>query len=317
MKLNKSPLINYQKPTNGSATIIALIVVGVSAVLLSGLIWRQEIQMRILENSRDHTQVVWLQRSAIDFARLILVEDQKISDYDHLGEIWAIPLVEGKLADFLKNTEMSEEVSKVVLIGSISDAQSLFNITNLWDLNFKSINTKAVETYGRLLGSLGLDSKIAQQTAEIYLESGQAPIDMASIYALASYQVPQMKVLSSFVTLLPTQTKINANTSSAEVLMAYIPGLSRSAADSFVQQRNQKPARSFQEIISLLSDSGSGINAFPSAEMVDFRSEYWLVNTEITINESNFKNTALIKRSSNKFQKDDITQIIWSRGSRG
>lgn len=317
MKLHQFLMPTHRQSSTGSATITALIVVGVSAVLLSSLIWRQEVQMRVLENSRDHTQAVWLQRSAIDFARLILVEDQKFNNYDHLGEIWAIPLVESKLADFLKNTEMSEEVSKVVLIGSISDAQSLFNIRNLWDQNFKSINAPAVESYGLLLASLGLDSKIAQQTAVIYLESGQAPIDMGSVYALASYQAPEMKVLTSFVTLLPSQTKINANTASAEVMMATIPGLSRSAANSFTQMRSQNPARSFQQIIALLADSGSGLNVYPSSETVDFRSEYWLVNTEITIKESNFKNTALIKRSTNKFQKEDITQIMWSRGSRG
>lgn len=317
MKLNKSHSPAYRDPSSGSATILALIVVGVAAVLLSGLIWRQEIQMRVLENSRDHTQVVWLQRSAVDFARLILVEDQRNSNYDHLGEIWAIPLVESKLADFLKNADMTDEASKVVLIGSISDAQALFNITNLWDSNFKSISQSGVESYGRLLSSLGLDSKIAQQTAEIYLESGTPPIDLASIYSLASYQIPEMKVLGSFITLLPTKSKINANTVSAEVLMASIPSLSRSAANSFVLQRSQKPINSFQGIISLLSESGAGLGVFPSVEEVDFKSEYWFVNSEITIKDSYFKNTTLIKRSISKFQKEDITQIIWSRVNRG
>lgn len=317
MKLHKSCLAANQEPSKGSATITALIVVGVAAVLLSGLIWRQEIQMRVLENSRDHAQVVWLQRSAVDFARLILVEDQRNSNYDHLGEIWAIPLVESKLADFLKNADIADEVSQVVLVGSISDAQALFNIANLWGPNFQSINQSGVEAYGRLLDSLGLDSKIAQQTAEIYLASGVPPIELANLFSLTSYKLPEMKILSSFITLLPTQTKINVNTASNEVLMAAMPGLSRSAANSFVQQRSKKPISSFQEIISLLSESGSGLNILPSTEIVDFKSEYWYVNSEISIKDSYFKNTTLIKRSSNKFQKEDITQIIWSRVNRG
>lgn len=317
MKLNKRSLSFFKESSSGSATITALIVVGVASVLLSGLIWRQEIQMRVLENSRDQTQVVWLQRSAVDFARLILVEDQKNSNYDHLGEIWAIPLVESKLADFLKNTDVTDEVSQVVLVGSISDAQALFNITNLWDQNFRSINRPGVEGYERLLSALGLDSKVAQQTAQIYLEKNSSPIDLASVYSLAAYQTPEMRVLSSFITLLPAQTKINVNTASSEVLMAVIPGLSRSAANSFVQQRTQKPINTFQGIISLLSESGSGLNVFPSAEIVDFKSEYWHVNTEISIKDSYFKNMTLIRRSSNKFQKEDTTQIIWSRVNRG
>ena len=75
-----------QSDERGSATITALIVVGVTAVLLAGLMWRQQIQIRSLENNRDRIQALWLQRAAIDFARLVLVEDQRTSQYDHLGE---------------------------------------------------------------------------------------------------------------------------------------------------------------------------------------------------------------------------------------
>jgi general secretion pathway protein K len=40
--------------------------------MLAGLMWRQQIQIRSLENARDLVQVRWLQRAAIDFARLVL-----------------------------------------------------------------------------------------------------------------------------------------------------------------------------------------------------------------------------------------------------
>lgn len=71
----------------GSATVTALIVVGVAAVLLAGLMWRQQIQIRTLENARDLVQAQWLQRAAIDFARLVLVEDQRNSQIDHLARL--------------------------------------------------------------------------------------------------------------------------------------------------------------------------------------------------------------------------------------
>lgn len=101
----------------GSATVTALIVVGVAAVLLAGLMWRQQIQVRTLENARDRVQAQWLQRAAIDFARLVLVEDQRNSQIDHLGEAWALPLADGKVADFLKNADVPDEIAAVTLQG--------------------------------------------------------------------------------------------------------------------------------------------------------------------------------------------------------
>ena len=146
----------------GSATVTALIVVGVAAVLLTGLMWRQQIQIRTLENARDQVQAQWLQRAAIDFARLVLVEDQRNSQIDHLGEAWALPLADGRVADFLKNADVPDEIAAVTLQGQLLDAQSQFNLANLWDKSFKTINTPGVLEYGRLLEALGLDKNLAQ-----------------------------------------------------------------------------------------------------------------------------------------------------------
>lgn len=308
--------LNEIQSSRGSATITALIVVGVATVVLSGLIWRQEIQMRVLENFREQTQVKWLERSAVDFARLILHEDQRQSNVDHLGEIWAIPLLDSQVGKFLQNTDITEDISKVVLLGSIADAQALFNLRNLWNESHQIINHQEVEVYARLLRSLNLDSKIALQTAEIFREMGYIPMDSSAIYALPMYQPSEVASLRPFVILLPTPSKINVNTASAEVLMAVTPGLSRVSANRFIQTRSQKPVQSFNDIISQLSDAGVGLNGFPGSHAVDFKSEFWLVKTEIKIKNNYFNHVALIKRNSSQAQKDDATEILWSRAYR-
>ena len=310
-------LLSKSYSSDGSATITALIVVGVATVLLSGLIWRQEIQLRVLENFREQKQVNWLERSAVDFARLILNEDQRQSNVDHLGEIWAIPLLDSQVGKFLQNTDITEDVSKVVLFGSISDAQALFNLRNLWNESHQFINYQEVEVYARLLQFLNLDSKIALQTAEFFRETGYLPSDIASIYALPVYQQSEAASLRSFLVLLPNRSKINVNTASAEVLMAVTPGLSRLSANRFIQSRSQKPIQSFNEIISQFSDAGVALNGFPSSNSIDFRSQFWLVKTEIKIKNNYFNHVSLIKRNSPQTQRDDATEILWSRVHRG
>lgn len=309
--------LKKDRSSQGSATITALIVVGVATVVLSGLIWRQEIQMRVLENFREQTQVKWLQRAAVDFARLILNEDQRHSNVDHLGEIWAIPLLDGQIGKFLQNADITEDVSKVVLLGSIADAQALFNLRNLWNESHQMINYQEVEAYARLLQSLNLDSKIAIQTAESFREMGYIPMDLASIYALPIYQQLEGASLRPFLVILPSPSKINVNTASAEILMAVTPGLSRVSANRFIQTRSQKPIQSYKEIISQLSDAGVALNGIPNSNAVDYKSQFWLVKTEIKIKNNYFNHVSLIKRNGSRSQKEDATEILWSRVHRG
>lgn len=75
----------------GSATVTALIVVGVAAVVITSLIWRQQLQIRNIETTRDKTQAQWLQHGMIDFARLVLAQDLRTSQADHLGELGPFP----------------------------------------------------------------------------------------------------------------------------------------------------------------------------------------------------------------------------------
>jgi general secretion pathway protein K len=297
----------------GSATITALIVVGVTAVLLAGLMWRQQIQIRSLENNRDRIQAQWLQRAAIDFARLVLVEDQRNSQNDHLGEAWALPLADGRVADFLKNTDIPDEIAAVTFSGRLTDAQSLLNLSNLWDRNFQGVNPAGVKEFERLLDALGLDRGLAQQTAQAALQAGMPLFDLEGLLKLPNYSPAIVEQLRPFVTILPTTSMVNVNTAPPEVLMAAISGLSRGAANSFVQQRATTPFKSLDEITTLLNSVGGGQGATIDAGLVDVKSQFWLANTEIRLGRGIFVSSALIQRSPTPLPGGNYTQVIWSQ----
>jgi general secretion pathway protein K len=95
------------KKERGSATITALIVVSISTLIISGLMWRQEVQVRQLEHRRLQQQAVWIERSAIDLARVVLREDLRNSGVaDFIGEPWSLPLAQSRVADFFKSTDL-------------------------------------------------------------------------------------------------------------------------------------------------------------------------------------------------------------------
>ncbi len=297
----------------GSATVTALIVVGVAAVLLTGLMWRQQIQIRTLENARDQVQAQWLQRAAIDFARLVLVEDQRNSQIDHLGEAWALPLADGRVADFLKNADVPDEIAAVTLQGQLLDAQSQFNLANLWDKGFKTINTPGVLEYGRLLEALGLDKNLAQLTAQGILQMDMPLYDLEGLLKLPAYNPEILEQLRPFVSILPILTTVNVNTASPEVLMAAIPGLSRSAAGAFAQQRAASPLKSADEIVTLLNKMGASQGVSLDASLVDVRSQFWLARSEIRMGRGIFVSSSLIQRSLSPLPGGNFTQVIWSK----
>ena len=305
--------INGTSSERGSATVTALIVVGVAAVLLAGLMWRQQIQIRTLENARDRVQAQWLQRAAIDFARLVLVEDQRNSQIDHLGEAWALPLADGKVADFLKNADVPDEIAAVTLQGQLIDAQSLFNLTNLWDKSFKTINPPGVQEFGRLLDALGLDKNLAQLTAQGVLQTDMPIYDLEGLLRLPAYNSGILEQIRPFVTVLPILTTVNVNTASPEVLMAAIPGLTRSAASSFVQQRAVTPLKTADELTSLFNKMGTSQGISIDASLIDVRSQFWLARSEIRMGRGIFVSSALIQRSQAPLPSGNFTQVIWNK----
>jgi general secretion pathway protein K len=207
----------------GSATVTALIVVGVAAVVITSLVWRQQLQVRNIETTRDKTQAQWLQHGMIDFARLVLTQDLRTSQADHLGEAWSLPLSDSKVADFLKNVDIPDELQAVTVNGGITDAQGLFNLTNLWNANFQS-NANGVLAYSRLLAALGFNSNLAQQTAQIVQDRQMALNDVSDLMGIPGYSVIMIQTLRSYVSVLPNPTTINFNTAPAEVLMAAFAG---------------------------------------------------------------------------------------------
>ena len=318
-RIVSGPLFCYTKSPQaerGSATITALIVVGVAAVLMTGLIWRQQMQIRTLENTRDRVQAQWLQRGAVDFARLVLVEDQRASQFDHLGEAWALPLADGRVADFLKNTDVPDEIAAVTLQGQLVDAQSRFNVLNLWDSQFKTVQVAGVQQYARLLDALGLDRNLAQLTAQSALQADIPLFDLEGLLALPSYTPAMLEQLRPFVILLPRATAINVNTAPVEVLMSAIPGLSRSSAANIVQLRASRPIKSLDELRASLNQADGTQASAIDASLLDVKSQFWLARSEISLGRGIFTSSTLIQRSPSPLPGGDFTQVIWNKTGR-
>jgi general secretion pathway protein K len=298
------------KRQQGSALITSLLVIGLCSTIIAGMVWQQNLQVRQIEIQRDKVQVNWLQRGAVDWARLILTEDLKSNSHDHLGEVWALPLSDSQLDDFLKKVELGVELKGTSLKGQLFDAQAKFNLANLWDSRFQSAQPSGILAFERLLEINGLDKKYAQQLSQKVLEGDLPPAKLKDIPAIISMNDQEWRILKDDLILLPEATLINANTASAKVLFASMSGLSQSNAEAIVSERAKKPFVTISEFRTYLGNMGISTATQNSVNQVGVSSRFFIAQAEIKHGSRVFVRSSLIERG-NKTSSVNNTRIIW------
>jgi len=149
----------------GVAIITALLLTTLAVTIVASLFWQQQVQVRSMENQRLHLQTKWILRGALDYARLILREDGFMGgSVTTLDGVWATPLAETRLDDYVERERVEGENFNATLSGQITDAQSRYNLNNL--ASNKVVSAAQVTVFQRLLTNLQLDPSLAQVTAQ-------------------------------------------------------------------------------------------------------------------------------------------------------
>jgi general secretion pathway protein K len=289
--------------------------VGIVAIAASGLAWKQHLEIRQLENVRDQVQVGWLQKNVVDFSRVILKDDlRQNGGVDHLGEIWALPLQDSKIADFLKSQDLPDEIDSIMLKARLTDAQSMFNLTNLWgNNNAGQPDPDAIKVYVNLLNQLGLDGQLANQTVNIALRSQGKPTQMDDLLTYPGYSKEILTKIKQFVTVLPQTTPVNINTCSAEVLLAVYSFLTRSDVERLLQSRTTAPFTSIDDVNKRVNQVRPNVANPTINPLLDVKSNFWIVYSEIQMRQRLFNNQTLISRNATLLSGGNLTQIIWSK----
>ena len=131
-----------------------------SPTLGRSMVWQQWRAIQVEAAERAHTQSAWVLSGALDWARLILREDGKTGGTDGLGEPWAVPLAEARLSTFLAaDKDNTEDAPDAFLSGSITDANSRYNLTNVVQ-GGKIIGTELL-VLQRLCESISLSGRVS------------------------------------------------------------------------------------------------------------------------------------------------------------
>ena len=251
----------------GAALLAAMLTVTLVATFAATALWQQWRSVEVEAAERTRIQSAWILIGALDWSRLILIEDSRAGGADHLAEPWAVPLEEARLSTFLaadRNVTQIDDAGggeEAFLSGQIIDLQSRLNLANL--VSGDTVNEAALAQFERLFAQLGLPP--AELTALVQaLRQAQAPGSENTDAPLMPQSPSQLAwlglaprtlaLLAPHITLLPERKPVNLNTAGAEGLMATLRGLDRAGADRIMAVRQMQPFRSVDDVKKLLGE---------------------------------------------------------------
>jgi general secretion pathway protein K len=283
---------------------MAMLVVAVTSMLVSGVFLRQSTMARQVENEIAIGQAQCLLEGAVDWVRIILREDARTSVTDHLAEPWAVSLEQTRLDD--------ESGDPTWISGAIEDAQSRYNLHNLVGPDGPQPNEVAV--LRRLLEMMGANAALAEPIARRIFDAvsprpdatGRPSIMPATLDDIVIDNADQRSALERlrpFVTLLPAPSAINANTAPAEVLAARFSNLSLVDARRLVEGRGSVSFRDLNDMANRLP----GQQLTGGTGQVDVATQFFLLRGYVEHRRVRVQALALLKRV------DDRVEVIWTR----
>lgn len=303
----------------GVALITALLVVALAALIASGMLSTQNINIHRSGNLLLADQGWWYAIGAENWAGTVLKRDAEDNKYDDLSEPWSQAL------DFLP-------VEGGFLSGGLQDLQGRFNLNNL----LGSDTEEATEQLEILLNAIegvepseapGLAQAILDWidpdieasfpdgaeddfylTADIPYRTPNQPMHSPSELLLLRDMTPEIyRALLPFVATLPPNTPINVNTAPVEVLATISTELTADNLTEILKARDQGPFETLDEFMVL--DALAGININP--DNITVSTNYFLVEAVAQIGNARTTLYSVLRRDS----EGDVTVIRRSRNS--
>jgi general secretion pathway protein K len=300
----------------GMALLLAMIVAALVTAAAAAMVWQQERAVAIEGAERARAQSAWILNGALDWARLILREDERTARrgggaVDSLDEPWAQPLAEARLSSFLAadRDNNADSGPEAFISGAIEDAQSRFNLRGVVDAAGQ-VDAAQLEALTRLVALAGAPADAATRLVEALRGSALGPPPAASgapVVALRptrwrelawfGIDEPTLARLAPYADLLPQPTPVNVNTAPREVLAAVIERLDLGGAERIVQQRQRQPLRSLAELLPLLPQ---GVEASPQRLAV--ASTHFLVAGRLRLEQRVLEERSLLLRRDGRVE---------------
>lgn len=299
----------------GAAVVMALFVVVLCTLSVSPLIWNLFATAKTISVGAARGQATQVSYSAVDWARVILREDGRVSTTDTLNEPWAVPLADSRLDESLmrKGQSPTENLGReAILAGRIEDAQGRFNLRNLgldhgrtqvWAEAFVklcellNVNAEQQQLVVEAMGRMHPLPKAMEEPpgAAKPLQQSVAARSWEEFRGTFGITQETWTQLRPYVAILPAVTTVNANTASAEVLYATLAQIAYSDAQALVSRRERTTFLNLADVQAALL-----ANQQANSDLIDVQSSYFLVEGTAQVDQALIRTQALLERKNQK-----------------
>lgn len=304
-------LIRHDK---GVALITVMLILALATILAVSMSSRQQLDIHRSANIFNFEQAYQYVLGGESWAKQILKRDLTDNKTDSFDDDWAtvlppLPIEGGQMS------------------GQIEDLQARFNLNNL--VQSGKPNKLYVDRFKRLLRNIALDEGMATMIVDwvdsneqssfsgaeddeylnlspAYRTANQPMDDVSELLLIKGVNFEVYEKLRPLVCVLKSETDINVNTASAEVLSSIVAGVTLDDAKSVVADRNKKTFDNLTDFIQhpLLKHKKIDKNG------LSVSSNYFQLNSTALIGRISMEyNTVLNRVSSN-----DVMILKRSRG---
>ena len=306
--------MNLKDNEKGIALITVMLILALATILAVSMSSRQQLSIHRSANIFNFEQAYQYVLGAESWAKLILKRDLDDNQTDSLEDDWAtilppLPIEGGQMK------------------GQIEDLQARFNLNNLVD-NGKPSKVY-VEQLKRLLrnielnedmaaviidwidsneevGFLGAEDNEYLNSLPAYRTANQPMNDLSELLLLKGFDFESYEKLRPFVCVLESESPINLNTASAEVISSIVKDFTIEDAKSLIDDRNKETYKKVEDFIEhpLLKQKKI------TKEGLAVSSQYFQLNSTVKIERISLEYKTIINRLSSS----DIVILKRSRG---
>ena len=304
--------LKYQE--RGVALITVMLILALATILAVSMSSRQQLDIHRSANVFNFEQAYQYVLGAESWAKQILKRDFDDNKIDSLDDDWArvlppLPIEGGQMS------------------GQIEDLQARFNLNNLVQ-NGKP-NKLYVERFKRLLRNIELNEDMAMMIVDwvdsneqtgftgaedneylnsspAYRTANQSMADVSELLLIKGVDFEAYEKLRPFVCVLKSETEINVNTASVEVLSSIVQDITLEDAKSLVEERNKEAHKKIEDFLQhpLLKQKKV------KSEGLSVSSQYFQLNSTAQIERISVEYTTILQREA-----DGTVKII--KRSRG
>ena len=241
----------------GVALITVMLILALATILAVSMSSRQQLDIHRSANVINFEQAYQYILGAETWAGQFLKRDLSDNNIDSLNDDWAtvlppLPIEGGSMS------------------GQIEDLQARFNINNLVQ-NGKSQKIY-VDRFKQLLRNLELNEDLASVIVDwldpneqvgflgaedneylnlspAYRASNQAMEDVSELLLVKGMDIESYEKLRPFVCVLKSETSINVNTATAEILSSIVKDMSVEDAKELIKERNKDIFEKIEDFI--------------------------------------------------------------------